>query len=49
MNRERLEALTDEALRKLAALEGLDVPDDVERILLIDALLEVLEEKQEEQ
>ncbi len=49
MNRERLEALTDEALRKLAALEGLDVPDDVERILLIDAILEVLEEKQEEQ
>lgn len=49
MNRERLEALSDDALRKLAALEGLDVPDDVERILLIDAILEVLEEKQEEQ
>lgn len=49
MNRERLEVLTDEALRKLAALEGLDVPDDVERILLIDAILEVLEEKQEDQ
>lgn len=49
MNRERLEALTDKALRKLAALEGLEVPDDVERILLIDAILEVLTEKQEEQ
>ncbi|MFQ3621519.1 MAG: DUF4912 domain-containing protein [Spirochaetales bacterium] len=49
MERERLEALSNEALRKLAILEGLEVPEDVERILLIDALLEVLEEKQEEQ
>ncbi|HOV39123.1 MAG TPA: DUF4912 domain-containing protein [Spirochaetales bacterium] len=49
MNRKRLEALPEEILRKLLEQEGIEVPEDVERILLIDALLEILEEKLEEQ
>lgn len=47
--RERLEGLPGEALRRLARGEGIEVPDDVERILLVDLLLEVLEDKLAEQ
>jgi len=48
MTRERLEALPFESLAKIANQEGIDVPDDVERVLLVDLILEVLEEKKEE-
>ena len=48
MTRERLEALSMESLVKIANQEGIDVPDDVEKILLVDLIFEVLEEKKEE-
>jgi hypothetical protein len=47
--RDRLEALSFDTLRKMAKQEGVDVPDGVAKILLIDLLLEVLEDKLEEQ
>ncbi|MDR3200382.1 MAG: DUF4912 domain-containing protein [Spirochaetales bacterium] len=46
--RERLEALPEPALRDLAKKEGIEVPPDVARILLVDLLFEVLEDKVEE-
>jgi hypothetical protein len=46
--RERLEALSDEALRELAKNEGVEAPADVAKILLIDLLLEVLGDEFEE-
>jgi hypothetical protein len=46
--RERLGTFSSDALRALAKKEGIEVPDDVERILLIDLLLEFLEDKFEE-
>jgi hypothetical protein len=46
--RERLGTFSDSALRSLAKKEGIEVPGDVERILLIDLLLEFLEDKFEE-
>ncbi|MCL1818429.1 MAG: DUF4912 domain-containing protein [Spirochaetaceae bacterium] len=47
--RERLAALSDGSLRDLARKEGLEAPQDVARILLIDLLLEVLEEEYKEE
>ncbi|MDR1932128.1 MAG: DUF4912 domain-containing protein [Spirochaetales bacterium] len=46
--RERLEALSEPALRDLAKKEGIEVPADVAKILLVDLLFEVLEDKLEE-
>jgi hypothetical protein len=46
--RERLEALSDNALRELAKKEGIEVPPDVAKVLLIDLLLEVLGDEFEE-
>ena len=48
MTRERLEALSFESLIKVAKQEGINVPADVEKILLIDLLLEIFEDKQED-
>jgi hypothetical protein len=48
MTRERLEVLSFESLKKLAQQEGIDVPEDVEKILLVDLIFEVLAEKKEE-
>jgi len=48
MTRERLESLTFESLTKVARLEGIEVPADVERILLIDLILEVMEDNKED-
>jgi hypothetical protein len=48
MTRERLEALPFESLKKVAEQEGIDVPDDVEKILLIDLLLEIYEDKKQD-
>jgi hypothetical protein len=47
--RERLGALSDNALRELAKKEGIEVPPDVAKVLLIDLLLEVLGDEFEEQ
>jgi hypothetical protein len=46
--RERLEALSDNVLKTMARKEGIEVPVNVERILLIDLLLEVLEDRVEQ-
>ncbi|MDR1625336.1 MAG: DUF4912 domain-containing protein [Spirochaetia bacterium] len=46
--RERLGTFSDGALRALAKKEGIEVPREVERVLLIDLLLEFLEDKFEE-
>lgn len=49
MTRERLDALSFESLRKVARQEGIEVPADVEKILLIDLILEVMEDNKEDQ
>lgn len=49
MTRRRLETLSFESLKAIAAREGIDVPDGVERILVIDLLLEIAEDRKEEQ
>lgn len=49
MTRKRLEALSFDSLKAVAAREGIDVPDGVEKILLIDLLLEIAEDRKEEQ
>ena len=45
MTRERLEALSYAALIRIAEQEGLEVPPDVDRILLVDLILEMEEEE----
>lgn len=41
---EKLDALTDEELRRLAARIGLDLPEDLDRVFVLEEILEAMEE-----